>query len=72
MLGLIFSQQSKQEEALEMLDSALTLDPRATQVLYLKGKILFSIQEYDDALSCFDSILQVAPREASVLSGKVV
>lgn len=48
-------------EAKEKLAQALALSPQNTEVLLLTGKILFSTEDYPDAVEIFRQLLQLSP-----------
>ncbi len=50
-------------EAMQEIEQALAIDPQNTE--YIKGKafILFHTKKYQEALSCFNSVLKTNPQD---------
>ncbi|CAN1177464.1 Cell division cycle protein 27 homolog B [Linum perenne] len=63
----------RDEEALEMMDSAILADRKNPLPMYQKANILVSIESFDEALDVLEELKEYAPRESSVyaLMGKI-
>jgi tetratricopeptide (TPR) repeat protein len=49
------------------LDKALEKKPNDVFIMYYKGKILLTIQRYEEAISYFDKALVIDPLETTIL-----
>lgn len=64
--------QSKNKEALELIEKVLSIDPKFTEALFLKGFILKSQSEYNNALNQFNLILTFEENNKEALYWKGV
>ncbi|CAN1177458.1 Cell division cycle protein 27 homolog B [Linum perenne] len=72
-LGTALHALKRDEEALEMMDSAILADRKNPLPMYQKANILVSIESFDEALDVLEELKEYAPRESSVyaLMGKI-
>jgi len=59
--GYILAGLGKLEEALEYHQNAIKMDPQAEEKYYNKGKTHVKLQQYSEALECFDKALELNP-----------
>jgi tetratricopeptide (TPR) repeat protein len=59
--ALLHEKRGELEAALSMLEISLNRDPESNYALNNKGNILMDLNRIDEALICFDTILQRAP-----------
>jgi tetratricopeptide (TPR) repeat protein len=64
--------QSKYYQALKYYDTALSIDPTATDILNNKGYVLMKLGKYDEAIKVFDKILAINPHNVDALYRKGV
>jgi tetratricopeptide (TPR) repeat protein len=50
-------QDNRHEEALRLLEEAISIDPRFFPVLVEKGIVLFELTRYEESIECFDLFL---------------
>ena len=60
----------KNETSLKGCDEALRINPDDITALNNKGVVLTSQGEYDDAMECFDKVLEIAPEDDVTLQNK--
>ena len=60
----------KYNEALNLFDRVLAVDPNNTLALTNKGTTLVYLQKYDEALNLFDKALAIEPNNTSTLDSK--
>ena len=51
-------QDNRHEEALRLLEEAISIDPKFFPVLVEKGIVLFELARYEESLECFDLFLK--------------
>jgi thioredoxin-like negative regulator of GroEL len=66
---MLLSWDKKYDEALDRYDRALTREPKNTQVLLERGKVLLWSKRYDEAVESFRRVLDVNPRDPWALCG---
>lgn len=60
--GMDLFHQEKYEEALEVIDKALDMNPAYTTFgWYYRAKALRELKRFDEALICYDRIIEIAP-----------
>ena len=59
--ALLHERRGELEAALDMLDISLARDPESNYSLNNKGNVLMDLNRLEEALVCFDTILQRAP-----------
>lgn len=72
MLGNIYYDGQKYDQAIPWYQEALKLDPNNTDVLVDLGVCLRNLKRYDEALAMFDRALKVDPGKKQALFNKVV
>ncbi|MDA9337584.1 tetratricopeptide repeat protein, partial [bacterium] len=60
----------KQAEALEALTAATELDPNLVLAAYERGMILAETGELQDALQCFEKVLEDHPEDENAAEAK--
>ncbi len=73
ILGLVvltLQRWIKNENTLKEYDGALRLNPDDITALNNKGVVLTIQREYDDAMECFDKVLEIAPGDGVTLQNK--
>lgn len=55
------------EEALELLDKALALDPENSDALHNKGVVLFSLGQREEAIELLDKAIEIDPENSDAL-----
>ncbi|KAJ7557247.1 hypothetical protein O6H91_05G118700 [Diphasiastrum complanatum] len=72
-LGMALHALKKNTEALQLMERAISADPKNPLPKYQKANILMSEENYQDALEVLEQLKEVAPRESSVyfLMGKI-
>ncbi|KAI4376583.1 hypothetical protein MLD38_014329 [Melastoma candidum] len=72
-LGTALHALKRSEEALVMMDGAISADRKNPLPMYQKANIFVTLQEYDKALEILEELKEFAPRESSVyaLMGKI-
>ncbi len=68
-LKLLFSEY-KYEEAIEVIDEILEINPSDDAALKIKGAALANIGKYEDALEVFNKALEIDSNDNFTLSGK--
>jgi tetratricopeptide (TPR) repeat protein len=53
----------KYEDALEIFEKALDLDPNNHEIWNQKGVALRSMGRYDEAVECFNKSLELVPKD---------
>jgi tetratricopeptide (TPR) repeat protein len=61
LLGVIHLQNTRHEEALDLIDRAIRINPHAAVALHNHGNVLRAMGRYQDALSSYDRALQAKP-----------
>src|SRR5208283_374377 len=51
-------QDNRHEEALRLLEEAISIDPKFFPVLVEKGIVLFELARYEESIECFDLFLK--------------
>lgn len=62
MMGLVWHAKGKHKQALDSYDKALSLDGVFQEALFNKANLFLALEQYDQALSCYDLIL-AGPQE---------
>ncbi len=62
----------KYSRALVTLETILTLQPDNPEYLCLKGDILFWLEEYESAYSCYQAVLKTRPHFMAALQGEAI
>lgn len=72
-LGTTFHALKKNNEALQMIDRAISSDKKNPLPRYQKANILVSMEMFDEALQVLEELKEYAPRESSIyaLMGKI-
>ena len=70
--ALDLQMQGKYEDALEMYDQVLEMDPQESRAHLAKGNIYDLMGRYDDAITCYDSSLECDPSNAETWYNKGV
>ncbi|MDB4283719.1 tetratricopeptide repeat protein, partial [Akkermansiaceae bacterium] len=68
--GRILRLGGKQAEALEALTAATELDPNLVLAAYERGMILAETGELQDALQCFEKVLEDHPEDENAAEAK--
>ncbi len=58
--------------AIPILNNALSEDPKNTTALYNKGLALNQTRKYNDAITCFDEVLEINPNDTQSLNNKAI
>ena len=66
----LYTQEGKEQEAIEAFDRALALKPNYDLALRYKGETLRFLGRYEEALICLDRALAVSPHDAWTLGAK--
>jgi tetratricopeptide (TPR) repeat protein len=59
--GFFMSLIGRQDEAIRLAQQAVESDPLSSIVLYRAGRVYFHARQYDNALECFQRILELNP-----------
>ena len=70
MLGILCSQQGRNGEALELIATAVKIDPNSAEALSNYGNILTMLGRLKDALAAFDKALKIGPQYAETLTNR--
>ena len=70
LLGVLCGQQGRLGEALELLSSAVKVDPARAAALADFGLILHKLDRHEEALAAFDKALAMEPQNAAALSNR--
>jgi tetratricopeptide (TPR) repeat protein len=62
LLGVVYFQQGRYEEALKWIDAALVIDSGASEALNTSGLALQALKRHEEALARFAAALAVEPR----------
>ena len=57
-------EQRQPKPAISLLKKALKNDPNNVTALYNQGLALNQIKKYQDAITCFDQVLEINPKDA--------
>ncbi|MEA3283322.1 MAG: tetratricopeptide repeat protein, partial [Euryarchaeota archaeon] len=68
-VGLLFS-EGRYEDALEVFEKVLEINPEDESALSLKGLALVDLGRYEDALKALDKALEINPEDGFALSQK--
>jgi len=68
LLGVLCGQQGRLGEALELLSSAVKVDPGRAAALADFGLILHKLDRHEEALATFEKALAIEPQNAAALS----
>ncbi|UCG68765.1 MAG: tetratricopeptide repeat protein [Thermoplasmata archaeon] len=71
-IGQALIKANREKDALRIIDKALHLDPRNTDIWVNRGRILILITSkmHDEALKSFDAALKIEPKEKNALGFK--
>ncbi len=61
LLGVVYFQQARYEEALKWIDAALAIDTRASEALNISGLVLQALERHEEALTRFTAALAAEP-----------
>ena len=61
LLGVVYFQQRRYEDALKWIDAALAIDPRVSEALNISGLVLQALERHEEALARFAAALAVEP-----------
>ncbi len=61
LLGVVYFQQSRYQDALKWIDSALAIDPGASEALNISGLVLQALERHEEALTRFVAALAAEP-----------
>jgi tetratricopeptide (TPR) repeat protein len=70
LLGILRSQQGRNEEALELMKAALRVNPHSAPALSNMGLVLGKLGRAEDAVTCFDLALAIKPDHAEALKNR--
>ncbi|CAD5191219.1 unnamed protein product [Musa acuminata subsp. malaccensis] len=72
-LGMALHSLKRNQEALEIMEQAISADKQNPLPVYQKANILVSLERYDEALKELDQLSESAPHESSIyaLMGKI-
>lgn len=65
-LGMVLEKMNKKEQALKQYVFANKLQPLSALALFKKAQLLFSMEDFDNAIVDFEKLVNIAPDEASV------
>ena len=73
-LGMALHANQKTLQALEMLTTAISIDPRNPLARFQKAQVLLSTDQYEPALAELKQLVEMAPKEGSIffVLGKVL
>lgn len=73
ILLFVSSDTQRNQEALEIMEQAISADKQNPLPVYQKANILVSLERYDEALKELDQLSESAPHESSIyaLMGKI-
>lgn len=66
-LARLYYIQEKNEEAMEYVDRAILVNKRLVMAHNLKGLIYERMEKYQDAVSCYQTALKLAPEEVNLM-----
>jgi tetratricopeptide (TPR) repeat protein len=58
----LYAAKGKDKKALRKIEQALKIDPKNTQALIIKGRILFQLNRTKEALKSFDHAISIDPK----------
>jgi tetratricopeptide (TPR) repeat protein len=61
LLGVVYFQQGRHEDALKWIDAALAIDPTASEALNISGLVLQALERHEDARARFAAALAAEP-----------
>ena len=61
LLGVVYFQQGRYEEALKWIDAALAIDTRASEALNISGLVLQALERHEEACARFAAALAAEP-----------
>jgi hypothetical protein len=70
LMGIVLLNLERYEEALDLLDETLDIDPHNAGVLYVRGIVLLNLERYEEALDAFDKALGINPDDLTFWMGK--
>jgi tetratricopeptide (TPR) repeat protein len=70
LLGILRAQQGRHSEALELIGTALKINPDIAEAQRNYGNILNTAARFDDALAAFDRALALEPGNAAAWNGR--
>lgn len=65
-----FNRLGRYEDAIELCDKAIKIDPRYSLVWLNKGNALDGIKKYKEAIECYDKALEIDPKNLAALNNK--
>lgn len=69
--GMVLCNSKRYEEALQVCEKTLELDPKNYGAWYLKGIALDELGRYEEALQAYDKALELYPEYVDAWSDKV-
>jgi tetratricopeptide (TPR) repeat protein len=60
----------KYDDALELYDKVLGIEPKHVSALYNKANLLVKIEKYLEAISCYEKVVQIDPTNIPALYNK--
>ncbi len=68
LLGVVYFQQGRYEDALKWIDAALVIDSGASEALNISGLVLQALERHEDALARFAAALAAEPGYTEALN----
>src|SRR5690606_17617137 len=65
VLGSIYYRMGDTKKALEVLDEAVNADIKQIEALSWRGKAAIKEEEYEKAIECFKSLIQIDPAQTA-------
>jgi predicted TPR repeat methyltransferase len=70
LLGVIAGQRGQPQQAIELIDQALAIEPANAAAWSNRGNALLELKRYPDALKSYDRALAINPRHAEALHNR--